>query len=177
MKLNITGFISGVLFFSYSFLACAVYGLLTGTVGFLTAYAFVRRIYGFVSLHPNRQLYSNVSLGPLRSTDGDFGTVYGDWAGKGALGDTSDASTTSRCTSVVSGRPPGIPAAFIDWQSRPKTRHLSSIYTTCTRHQVGPQSRPVSCELLAAILLSVIRMAGRKETVRNVEKIYEWLVF
>ena len=45
VKLNITGFVSGLLFFSYSFLACAVYGLLTGTVGFLTAYAFVRRIY------------------------------------------------------------------------------------------------------------------------------------
>lgn len=44
-KLNITGFVSGLLFFSYSFLACAVYGLLTGTVGFLTAYAFVKRIY------------------------------------------------------------------------------------------------------------------------------------
>jgi transmembrane 9 superfamily member 2/4 len=48
VKLNIQGFISGVLFFSYSLLACAVYGLLTGTVGFLTAYAFVRRIYGYV---------------------------------------------------------------------------------------------------------------------------------
>ncbi|KAI4134064.1 MAG: hypothetical protein LQ347_001833 [Umbilicaria vellea] len=45
-KLHIQGFISGMLFFSYSFLACVVYGLLTGTVGFLTAYAFVRRIYG-----------------------------------------------------------------------------------------------------------------------------------
>ncbi|KAL8713362.1 MAG: hypothetical protein Q9220_002561 [cf. Caloplaca sp. 1 TL-2023] len=45
-KLKIHGFISGLLFFSYSFLACTVYGLLTGTVGFLTAYAFVRRIYG-----------------------------------------------------------------------------------------------------------------------------------
>ncbi|EYE97104.1 transmembrane 9 family protein [Aspergillus ruber CBS 135680] len=44
-KLNVTGFVSGLLFFSYSFLACAVYGLLTGTVGFLTAYAFVKRIY------------------------------------------------------------------------------------------------------------------------------------
>ena len=44
-KLHITGFVSSLLFFSYSFLACAVYGLLTGTVGFLTAYAFVRRIY------------------------------------------------------------------------------------------------------------------------------------
>ncbi|MCJ1259719.1 hypothetical protein MMC24_007558 [Lignoscripta atroalba] len=47
-KLNIQGFISGMLFFSYSLLACTVYGLLTGTVGFLTAYAFVRRIYGAI---------------------------------------------------------------------------------------------------------------------------------
>ncbi|KAI9858219.1 MAG: hypothetical protein M1824_004389 [Vezdaea acicularis] len=45
-KLHIHGFVSSMLFFSYSFLACAVYGLLTGTIGFLTAYAFVRRIYG-----------------------------------------------------------------------------------------------------------------------------------
>ena len=45
-KLHIQGFVSGLLFFSYSFLACAVYGLLMGTVGFLTAYAFIRRIYG-----------------------------------------------------------------------------------------------------------------------------------
>ncbi|KAH8689392.1 putative multispanning membrane protein [Talaromyces proteolyticus] len=44
-KLHITGVVSSLLFFSYSFLACAVYGLLTGTVGFLTAYAFIRRIY------------------------------------------------------------------------------------------------------------------------------------
>ncbi|KAK0643448.1 hypothetical protein B0T16DRAFT_332125 [Cercophora newfieldiana] len=46
VKLHITGFMSGILFFSYSFMACCVYGLLTGTVGFLAAYAFVRRIYG-----------------------------------------------------------------------------------------------------------------------------------
>lgn len=46
MKLHITGFFNSLLFFSYSFIACAVYGLLTGTIGFLTAYAFVRRIYG-----------------------------------------------------------------------------------------------------------------------------------
>jgi transmembrane 9 superfamily protein 2/4 len=45
-KLHIQGFVSGLLFFSYSFIACVVYGLLTGTVGFLTAYTFVRRIYG-----------------------------------------------------------------------------------------------------------------------------------
>ncbi|KAI9848258.1 MAG: hypothetical protein M1837_000522 [Sclerophora amabilis] len=47
-KLHIQGFISSILFFSYSFLACIVYGLLTGTVGFLTAYVFVRRIYGAI---------------------------------------------------------------------------------------------------------------------------------
>lgn len=44
-KLHITGFVSSLLFFAYSSMACAVYGLLCGTVGFLTAYAFVRRIY------------------------------------------------------------------------------------------------------------------------------------
>jgi transmembrane 9 superfamily member 2/4 len=48
-RLHIQGFISSMLFFSYSFLACVVYGLLTGTVGFLTAYAFVRRLYRSVS--------------------------------------------------------------------------------------------------------------------------------
>ncbi|KAK0342764.1 hypothetical protein LTR59_001819 [Friedmanniomyces endolithicus] len=48
--LHITGLASTLLFFAYSFLACACYGLLTGTVGFLTAYAFVRRIYGAVKV-------------------------------------------------------------------------------------------------------------------------------
>ncbi|RAK87712.1 multispanning membrane protein [Aspergillus costaricaensis CBS 115574] len=48
--LHITGFVSSLLFFSYSFLACAVYGLLTGTVGFLTAYMFIRRIYSSVKV-------------------------------------------------------------------------------------------------------------------------------
>jgi len=48
--LHITGFISSMLFFAYSFLACLVYGLLTGTVGFLTAYAFVRRIYSAIKV-------------------------------------------------------------------------------------------------------------------------------
>ena len=45
-KLHIQGFISGLLFFCYCGLACIVYGLLMGTVGFMTAYTFVRRIYG-----------------------------------------------------------------------------------------------------------------------------------
>ncbi|KAK0621581.1 Endomembrane protein 70-domain-containing protein [Bombardia bombarda] len=48
VKLQITGFLSSLLFFSYSLMACCVYGLLTGMVGFLTAYAFVRRIYGAI---------------------------------------------------------------------------------------------------------------------------------
>ncbi|KAJ5971638.1 Sodium:alanine symporter [Penicillium vulpinum] len=49
-KLHITGFVSSLLFFSYSFLACAVYGLLSGTVGFLAAYAFVRRVYSAIKV-------------------------------------------------------------------------------------------------------------------------------
>lgn len=47
-NLHITGFVSSLLFFTYGFLACAVYGLLTGTIGWLAAYAFVRRIYGAI---------------------------------------------------------------------------------------------------------------------------------
>ncbi|KAH7327975.1 multispanning membrane protein [Stachybotrys elegans] len=49
-KLHISGFVSSLLFFTYSFMACCVYGLLTGTVGFLSAYAFVRRIYGAIKI-------------------------------------------------------------------------------------------------------------------------------
>lgn len=47
-KLNIDGFVSSLLFFAYSGMACVVYGLLTGTVGFLTALVFVRRIYSAI---------------------------------------------------------------------------------------------------------------------------------
>ncbi|KAK7181904.1 multispanning membrane [Paraphaeosphaeria sporulosa] len=49
-KLNITGFMSGLLFFAYGALACAVYGLLVGTIGFLASYVFVRRIYAAVKV-------------------------------------------------------------------------------------------------------------------------------
>ncbi|PHH86522.1 hypothetical protein CDD83_10109 [Cordyceps sp. RAO-2017] len=49
-KLHISGFVSSMLFFTYSFMACCVYGLLTGTIGFLSAYAFVRRIYGAIKV-------------------------------------------------------------------------------------------------------------------------------
>jgi len=47
-KLHIDGFVSSLLFFSYGVLACLVYGLATGTVGFLVGYVFVRRIYSGV---------------------------------------------------------------------------------------------------------------------------------
>ena len=46
-KLHKQGFISAMLFFCYCGLGCAVYGLLMGTVGFLTAYTFIRKIYGY----------------------------------------------------------------------------------------------------------------------------------
>ena len=49
-QLHISGFVSSMLFFAYGFLACAVYALLTGTVGFLAAYLFVRRIYGAIKV-------------------------------------------------------------------------------------------------------------------------------
>ncbi|KAI1334844.1 Nonaspanin [Xylariaceae sp. FL0016] len=49
-KLHITGFVSSMLFFVYTFIACCVYGLLLGTVGFLTSYAFVRRLYGAIKV-------------------------------------------------------------------------------------------------------------------------------
>ncbi|KAI1327186.1 endomembrane protein 70 [Xylariaceae sp. FL0255] len=49
-KLHITGFVSSMLFFVYSFIACCVYGLLTGTVGFLSAYAFVQKLYSAIKI-------------------------------------------------------------------------------------------------------------------------------
>ncbi|KAI1825296.1 endomembrane protein 70 [Xylaria intraflava] len=49
-KLHISGFVSSMLFFVYSFVACCVYGLLTGTVGFLSAYAFIRRLYAAIKI-------------------------------------------------------------------------------------------------------------------------------
>lgn len=69
--LHITGFVSTMLFFCYSFMACVVYGLLTGTVGFLTAYAFVRRIYGYVM-----QLYLVPCLVPRPLYAMSIATLY-----------------------------------------------------------------------------------------------------
>ncbi|KAI5817359.1 hypothetical protein BZA77DRAFT_310454 [Pyronema omphalodes] len=47
-RLEVQGWTSGMLYFAYSALACAVYGVLLGTVGWLASYAFVRRIYGAI---------------------------------------------------------------------------------------------------------------------------------
>ncbi|KAF2730731.1 hypothetical protein EJ04DRAFT_500011 [Polyplosphaeria fusca] len=49
-KLHISGFISGMLFFSYGALACGVYGLGMGTVAFFSAWWFVGRIYGAIKV-------------------------------------------------------------------------------------------------------------------------------
>ncbi|KAJ4358116.1 uncharacterized protein N0V89_002695 [Didymosphaeria variabile] len=49
-KLHISGFISSMLFFAYGALACVVYGLLVGTIGFVASYVFVRRIYAAVKV-------------------------------------------------------------------------------------------------------------------------------
>ncbi|RMZ89475.1 hypothetical protein DV736_g3294, partial [Chaetothyriales sp. CBS 134916] len=49
-RLHVDGFVSTLLFFTYSALACMLYSLATGTIGFLSAYAFVRRIYGGVKV-------------------------------------------------------------------------------------------------------------------------------
>ncbi|OQO01843.1 hypothetical protein B0A48_12316 [Cryoendolithus antarcticus] len=48
--LHIQGLVSGVLFFCYAGLACGVYGLAMGSVGFLTGYGFVRKVYGVVKV-------------------------------------------------------------------------------------------------------------------------------
>ncbi|KAA8571327.1 hypothetical protein EYC84_000647 [Monilinia fructicola] len=47
-RLHIEGFVSGVLFFSYCGVVAITYGLATGTVGFLTSFWFVRRVYGAI---------------------------------------------------------------------------------------------------------------------------------
>ncbi|KAF2681079.1 multispanning membrane protein [Lentithecium fluviatile CBS 122367] len=49
-QLHISGFISAMLFFAYGALACVLYGLLMGTIGFLAAWTFVGRIYGSVKV-------------------------------------------------------------------------------------------------------------------------------
>ncbi|CAG8512008.1 3589_t:CDS:10 [Paraglomus brasilianum] len=47
-KLQITGFVPSLLYFINSLLACLVYGLFTGTLGFFSTYWFVRKIYSAI---------------------------------------------------------------------------------------------------------------------------------
>jgi len=46
-KLEITKFVSTVLYFGYSFIMCFGFFVLTGSVGFYACYFFVRKIYGY----------------------------------------------------------------------------------------------------------------------------------
>ena len=61
---------SSLLFFCYGFLACGVYGLLAGSVGFLGAYVFVRRIYGSVFLS---EFYEDAANSVLKCYQGRLG--------------------------------------------------------------------------------------------------------
>ncbi len=49
-KLQLHGWVSGLLFLGYSLLGCALYGVFLGTVGSLSAYVFVRKIYAAVKV-------------------------------------------------------------------------------------------------------------------------------
>eukprot|EP00002_Diphylleia_rotans_P013672 TRINITY_DN2667_c0_g1_i2.p1 TRINITY_DN2667_c0_g1~~TRINITY_DN2667_c0_g1_i2.p1 ORF type:complete len:355 (-),score=65.81 TRINITY_DN2667_c0_g1_i2:497-1561(-) len=49
-KLEIHSFVSTLLFFSYTFIMCLVFFLMTGTVGFLACFWFVRKIYAAVKV-------------------------------------------------------------------------------------------------------------------------------
>jgi transmembrane 9 superfamily protein 2/4 len=49
-RLQVQGFVSSLLYFGYSLMACSVFGLLTGTVGFLASFVFLRRIYASIKV-------------------------------------------------------------------------------------------------------------------------------
>jgi len=49
-KLDITKFVSGLLFFGYMFLICIFFFVLTGSIGFIASLLFVRKIYSSVKL-------------------------------------------------------------------------------------------------------------------------------
>lgn len=48
VHLNIDGFIASLMYFAYTFMGCVVYGLITGSIGFLASYFFVFRIYSAI---------------------------------------------------------------------------------------------------------------------------------
>ncbi|KAF9276526.1 hypothetical protein BGZ68_009965 [Mortierella alpina] len=49
-QLSIDHFVPGLLYFANSLMICVVYGLLTGTTGFISTYWFVRKIYSAVKI-------------------------------------------------------------------------------------------------------------------------------
>ena len=49
-KLNIEDTLSVVVYFTYSFLACFLYWLCTGTVGFLACHLFVTKMYASIKI-------------------------------------------------------------------------------------------------------------------------------
>jgi len=49
-KLNISGFVSSLLYFGYTAIMIFLFFLLTGTIGFLSCYWFVRKIYSVVKV-------------------------------------------------------------------------------------------------------------------------------
>jgi len=49
-KLNISGFVSSLLYFGYTTIMIFLFFLLTGTIGFLSCYWFVRKIYSVVKV-------------------------------------------------------------------------------------------------------------------------------
>ncbi|KAF9094584.1 Transmembrane 9 super member 4 [Mortierella sp. AD031] len=49
-QLSIDYFVPGLIYFSNTVMICIVYGLLTGTTGFISSYWFIRRIYSAVKI-------------------------------------------------------------------------------------------------------------------------------
>ncbi|KAG0324075.1 Transmembrane 9 super member 4 [Dissophora globulifera] len=49
-QLSIDHFVPGLIYFTNSLMICVVYGLLTGTTGFVSTYWFIRRIYSAVKI-------------------------------------------------------------------------------------------------------------------------------
>jgi hypothetical protein len=49
-KLQITDFVSTLLYFGYTTIMVVTFAIMTGTVGFVAAYGFVRKIYSAVKI-------------------------------------------------------------------------------------------------------------------------------
>ncbi|KAF8940486.1 transmembrane 9 superfamily member 4-like [Dissophora ornata] len=49
-QLSIDHFVPGLIYFTNSLMICIIYGLLTGTTGFISTYWFIRRIYSAVKI-------------------------------------------------------------------------------------------------------------------------------